>query len=78
VVEQVQPGSPADNAGIEAGDVIVGVGSKPVGTANEAASEIRTATRGGHAVALRILRNGQSLFVAVNPTTAGGQSSDQG
>jgi serine protease Do len=75
VVEQVQPGSPAEQAGIEAGDVIVGVGSKAVGTANEAVSAIRNATDGGHAVALRILRNGQSVFVAVTPKGAGGAPS---
>ncbi|HEX4261282.1 MAG TPA: Do family serine endopeptidase [Acetobacteraceae bacterium] len=74
VVEQVQPGSPADQAGVEAGDVVVGVGAKPVGTANQAVAAIRNATSGGHAVALRILRNGQSVFVAVTPKGAGGQS----
>ena len=74
VVEQVQPGSAADQAGIEAGDVIVGVGTSPVSTANQAVSAIRTATNGGHSVALRILRNGQNLFVAVTPKTTGGAS----
>ena len=67
LVTGVKQGSPAQEAGIEAGDVIVGVGSQPVHNPVEAARAIETATRQpGHAVALRILHNGQPAFVAVN------------
>ncbi len=67
LVTAVKPGSPADEAGIEAGDVIVGVGAKPVRNPVEAAHAIEAATHlPGHAVALRILHNGQPAFVAVN------------
>ena len=67
VVTQVQPGSPADQAGIEAGDVIVGVGTHAVTDPRQAATAIRNAERGGDgAVALRIIHDGQSAFVAVN------------
>jgi serine protease Do len=65
VVRQVEPGSPADQAGLEAGDVIVGVGGKKVTSPSEAASAIRSAAK-DHAVALRIIRNGEPAFVAVN------------
>jgi len=69
VVTQVQPGSPADQAGIQAGDVIVGVGLHPVTNPAQAANAIRDAERNGdQAVALRIIHNGQPAFVAVNPT----------
>jgi serine protease Do len=71
VVRNVEPGSPADQAGLEAGDVIVGVGAKKVTSPSEAASAIRGAAK-DHAVALRIIRNGEPAFVAVNL----GQSSE--
>ena len=70
VVTQVQPGSPADQAGIQPGDVIVGVGTRPVTDPAQAANAIRNAERNGdQAVALRIIHDGQSAFVAVNPTS---------
>jgi serine protease Do len=65
VVRSVEPGSPADQAGMQAGDVIVGVGDKAVTSPSEAASAIRTAAK-DHAVALRIIRDGQPVFVGVN------------
>ncbi|HEX4171956.1 MAG TPA: Do family serine endopeptidase, partial [Acetobacteraceae bacterium] len=65
VIRDVQPGSPADQAGLQAGDVIVGVGGKQVSSPSEAASAIRNAEK-DHAVALRIIRNGEPVFVGVN------------
>ncbi len=67
VVARVQPNSPAANAGIQPGDVVIGVGSKSVSDPREAANAIRSATRDGKTVALRVLRNGQAAFVAVTP-----------
>ena len=66
VVAEVQPGSPADRAGLQAGDVLVDVAGKPVGSPSEAAGALRQASAAGHPLALRILRNGQAAFVAVN------------
>ena len=65
VGRNVEPGSPADQAGVQAGDVIVGVGDKKVTSPSEAANAIRGAGK-DHAVALRILRNGEAMFVGVN------------
>ncbi len=65
VVAEVEPGSPAQMAGLQQGDVVVGVGVKPVRDAREAASSIRTARRDGKSVALRVLRDGQPRFVAI-------------
>jgi serine protease Do len=65
VVRNVEPGSPADQAGLQAGDIIVGVGSKKVTSPSEAAGALRGASK-DHAIALRIIRNGEPAFVAVN------------
>jgi serine protease Do len=65
VVREVAPGSPAEQAGLQAGDVIVGVGGKQVASPSDAVNAIRGASK-DHAVALRIIRNGEPLFVGVN------------
>lgn len=67
VVTKVQPGSPAESAGLQTGDVIVGVGTHKVGSPSEASRAIRNAVQKDRgALALRIIRNGQPAFVAVN------------
>jgi serine protease Do len=67
LVQNVQPGSPAEAAGLQAGDVIVGVGTRAVSSPGEAAKAMRSAISGNDkAVALRVIRNGQSVFVGVN------------
>jgi serine protease Do len=66
LVQGVQPGSPAEAAGLQPGDVIVGVGTHAVSSPAEAASAMRTALNGtDHALALRVIRNGQAVFVGV-------------
>jgi serine protease Do len=73
VVADVTPNSPADQAGIEQGDVVLGVNSTSIGTPNQAASAIHRALQGnGGAVALRILRQGQPIFVAITPSKTSG------
>jgi serine protease Do len=73
VVAQVQPNSSADQAGIQQGDVVLGVNSIAVGSPDQAARAIRAAMQqNGGALALRILRQGQPIFVAVTPTKAAG------
>jgi serine protease Do len=68
VITGVKQGSPADQAGLQQGDVIVGVGNKPVGNPDEAVQDIHAAISStNHAVALRILRNGQPIYVAIAP-----------
>jgi len=70
VVAQVEPGSPADQAGIQPGDVVLGVGSRPVDSPQQAVSAIHGAVRAGHEVALRILRDGHAAFVALDLSRA--------
>ncbi|MCB8875140.1 Do family serine endopeptidase [Acidisoma silvae] len=73
VVAQVRPNSPADQAGIQQGDVVLGVNSAAIGSPNQAASAIHAALQsGGGAVALRILRQGQPIFVAITPDKTAG------
>jgi serine protease Do len=80
VVAQVKPDSPAASAGIRRGDIIMGVGGKSVKSVDEAVSAIHAAQHGGKAVALRIMRDGQAAFVAIDLTKSGtpSDSSDQG
>jgi serine protease Do len=78
-VVEVKPGSPADQAGIQQGDVIVGVGTEPVASAQQAAHAIKSAANKNHAVALRVFRNGQTEFVAINVNRApSGEASGNG
>ena len=74
-VQGVTPGSAADQAGIQPGDIIVGVGNQEVTSPKQAVSDVHAALNKDHTVALRILRNGQSVFVAISP---GESDSNQG
>jgi serine protease Do len=65
VVAEVQPGSPAEAAGLRQGDVLVGVGSKPVTSPEDAVGAIREARQNGDTVALRVMRDGHTSYVAV-------------
>ena len=66
VIRQVRSGSPAELAGLQPGDVILGVGNEKVGSPSEAVKALRKALDGAdHAVALRIMRDGQAAFVGV-------------
>jgi len=66
VIAAVRPGSPASEAGLKPGDVLLSVGNRQVASPEEAVQAIR-AQQGAkqRAVALRVLREGHGLFVAV-------------
>ncbi len=67
LVQGVQAGSPAETAGLQPGDVIVGVGTHAVTSPAEAAKAMRAALKStDHALALRVIRNGQPIFVGVS------------
>ncbi|MBV9075103.1 MAG: Do family serine endopeptidase [Acidobacteria bacterium] len=61
VVEQVQPGSPADNAGLSSGDVILQVNHKPVTSAKDAKDLLSSIPTGQDALVL-VWSNGGSSF----------------
>ena len=80
VVSAVEPGSPAQRAGLRPGDVIVAIDGKPV----EGARDLRTAValvEAGRELELEILRNGTALTLRVQvaeprlASLAGGQLS---
>ncbi len=73
VVRGVQPGSPAELAGLRPGDVIVSVGSRKVTSPAETVKAIRGALEAkDKALALRIIRGGMPAFVGI--TMDGSQS----
>ncbi len=67
VVGSVQPGSPADNAGLRQGDVILEVNRHSVQSASEAAQELGKVEKGQDALVL-IWSNGGSTFRVLHPS----------
>ncbi len=78
VIREVTPGSPADQAGLQAGDLIVGIGDQSVASPGQAANALHAAIAGNQTIALRILRDGQNLFVAIQPPSANDGGGDSG
>ncbi len=76
VVANVEMGSAAEAAGLQPGDVIVGVGPTPVDGPEAAVKAIRKALDSRHAVALRVWRDGQTLFVAIDLNKNKAESGD--
>ena len=74
MITQGKPGAAADQAGLQPGDLITGVGDHAVSSTAEAGRLIREQLKSSQAVALRIVRNGEPIFVAVS--TGGGDEGD--
>lgn len=64
LVSEVEPGSPAEQAGIEVGDVIIAVNGEEVATASELRNAIGL-VRLGETVTLTYVRDGQTMDVDV-------------
>ncbi len=62
LVSDVEPGGPADRAGVKQGDVVVEVDGKPVADANAMRNQI-AGTRPGESVPLVLRRNGRTETV---------------
>lgn len=72
VIMDVKPNSPAAQAGLEPGDLLVGIGATNISSPSQAAEAMKAARRSGaDAVALRIVRQGQALFVGIALTRKG-------
>ncbi|MGB9198252.1 MAG: Do family serine endopeptidase [Terriglobales bacterium] len=67
VVENVVPGSPADNAGISQGDVIMEVNRKPMHSASDVAQALGNVPKGQDALVL-VWSNGGSTFRVLHPS----------
>jgi putative serine protease PepD len=72
-VEVVTPGSPADAAGLQEGDVITKVGDNLISDSTELIVAIR-ANAPGDEIELTVLRNGQTLTVPLTLTAADQES----
>jgi serine protease Do len=66
LVSGVTPGSPADQSGLQAGDVILGIGGKPVASPDDAASRIHAAETGNRpALPVLVMRGGTTAYLAL-------------
>lgn len=65
-VSEVRPDSPAASAGIQPGDVITAVGQQSTPTPRSAVALINKALVSKRPVLLRVLREGQQVFIAVS------------
>lgn len=65
-VEAVQPGSPAEEAGIQEGDLIISVNRNPVDNAQEIQSLIQQVEQDSQVIILQIQRDNMSMFIAVD------------
>ncbi len=75
VIQEVQPGSPADNAGLQSGDVIVEVDRKPVQSASEVQKALRSVAKGQDTLLL-VWSNGGNTFRVLH--SAEGPGTDSG
>ncbi len=64
VIARVQPGSPADNAGLKRGDLVKEVNRQPVRSAQDLVNMVRS-LKAGSTAALLVQRDNNSFFVPV-------------
>jgi len=64
LIREVRSGTPADKAGLKAGDVIIKVDGKPVGALSELRDQLRD-KGDGKTVNLGVLRKGSEMTVPV-------------
>lgn len=72
VVQQVKPGSPADDAGIQPGDVIEEMNRKPVASASQFASDVHAAPADKD-ILLLVWSHGNASYVTIHPDESVGQ-----
>jgi serine protease Do len=73
VVENVRPGSPADDAGLQPGDVILQVNRKPASTASQFASQVHAVPQ-GHDLLLLVWSKGNESYRTLTPADAQDQN----
>jgi S1-C subfamily serine protease len=67
LVPYVIPGSPAEKAGVAAGDLLAAVGGEPVATVPQAGARLLKAVPSGAQVSLKLIRHGKEVAVQVAP-----------
>src|SRR5271170_4202684 len=72
-VAQVQPGSPAEDAGLSGGDVILEINRKPVTSADQFRNDVKSAPE-NQDMLLRVWANGGTSYRVVHPETASGSN----
>jgi serine protease Do len=70
LIATVESGSPADEQGLRAGDILQQVGREAVETPKEAVSKLKEAKDGKKPVLMKVYREGTTRFVAVSPRAA--------
>jgi serine protease Do len=69
LVRSVEKGSPADKAGVRAGDVLTAVAQRPVTSPRELMSCLRTQRRTGKAMAVSVVREHKEVTLSIAPET---------
>ena len=59
IVSQVSPESPAHSAGVQKGDIILGVGTDPVGSYDDFYRKLWTRSSAGDVITLRVLQGSE-------------------